>query len=193
MKILNLLLLIGCVSNSTKVDRTNASSVDIDVKRIRYSIPSDAIPKIFFAKDNSSEEDWSSYTNVIQYSNLKKTVNNYNLRFIDKNNPATKPLNNRMQKLSDFTENDYSRDIFIFLMDNKSKNSINYFINKKNIKNVILLEGAIKNIDQIKTTELKNLLWDVWRELLLSFQENAPKYRGKLTLQHFYFFKKLIL
>jgi hypothetical protein len=178
MKILNLLLLIECVSNSTKVDRTNASSVDIDVKRIRYSIPSDAIPKIFFAKDNSSEEDWSSYTNIIQYSNFKKTVNNYNLRFIDKNNTATKPLNNRMQKLSDFTENDYSRDIFIFLMDNKSKNSINYFINEKNIKNVILLEGATKNIDQIKTTELKNLLWDVWRELLLSFQENAPKYRG---------------
>lgn len=115
MKILNLLLLVGCVSNSAKVDRKSASSVDIAVKSIRYSIPSDAIPKIFFAKDDSNTEDWNSLAYAMRYPKLKKAVSSYNLSFIDKNNNSTtKPLDNIMRKLSDFTENDYSRDIFIF-------------------------------------------------------------------------------
>lgn len=56
-----------------------------------------------------------------------------------------------------------------FLINKENKDLIENFINEKNIENTILLEASIKNIDQIKTADLKNILWSAWQELLLNF------------------------
>ncbi len=106
------------------------------------------------------------------------TADSYNRNFISKND-RTEIFDNQMKKLSDIPEDNYDRDIFIFFTrDNNSKKElINRFINEKNIKHAIVIEGFDKKNDLVKTAELNNLLWSVWAAILID-QRKTDIYRS---------------
>lgn len=171
MKILNLLLLVGCVSNPTNVNRVT-SSLNIDENYIKYSVPLSKIPRVFYIKENSNEENLGHWKYCFNYSKLIMTANFYNHNFISKND-RTEIFDNQMKKLSDLPADNYDRDIFIFFIrdNNSKKESINRFINEKNIKHAIVIEGFNKKNDLVKTAELNNLLWNVWAAILIDHRK----------------------